>query len=46
MQGKKGGKEGGRSNRVIIRDANDNRYEIPDYTALDAHSKHLLFSYL
>ena len=39
-------KQMGRSNRVIIRDANDNRYEIPDYTALDAHSKHLLFSYL
>ena len=32
--------------RVIIRDSNDNRYEIPDYTALDAHSNHLLFSYL
>ena len=39
-------KQMGHSNRVIIRDANDNRYEIPDYTALDAHSKHLLFSYL
>ena len=39
-------KQMGRSNRVIIRDANDNRYEIPDYTTLDAHSKHLLFSYL
>lgn len=32
--------------RVIIRDANDNRYEIPDYTAMDAHSNRLLFSYL
>ena len=39
-------KQMGKSGRVIIRDANDNRYEIPDYTALDAHSKHLLFSYL
>lgn len=34
------------SNRIIVRDTNDNRYEIPDYTALDAHSIHLLFSYL
>ena len=32
--------------RVIIRDSNDNRYEIRDYTAMDAHSLHLLFSYL
>ncbi|MBQ9097803.1 MAG: DUF1854 domain-containing protein [Clostridia bacterium] len=32
--------------RVLIRDTNDNRYEIPDYTAMDAHSRHLLFSYL
>ncbi|MBQ9087067.1 MAG: DUF1854 domain-containing protein [Clostridia bacterium] len=32
--------------RVIIRDSNDNRYEIPDYTAMDAHSNRLLFSYL
>ena len=32
--------------RVLIRDTNDNRYEIPDYTVMDAHSKHLLFSYL
>lgn len=32
--------------RIIIRDANDNRYEIPDYTAMDAHSNRLLFSYL
>lgn len=34
------------TNRVIIRDSNDNRYEIRDYTAMDAHSLHLLFSYL
>ncbi len=33
-------------NRVLIRDTNDNRYEIPDYTVLDKHSKHLLFTYL
>ena len=32
--------------RVLIRDTNDNRYEIPDYTALDIHSRRLLFSYL
>lgn len=32
--------------RVLVRDSNDNRYEIPDYTALDAHSKYLLFPYL
>ena len=33
-------------NRVLVRDTNDNRYEIPDYTVLDKHSKHLLFTYL
>lgn len=32
--------------RIIIRDSNDNRYEIPDYTVLDAHSNRMLFSYL
>lgn len=32
--------------RVVIRDSNDNRYEIPDYTAMDARSNRLLFSYL
>ena len=32
--------------RVLIRDSNDNRYEIPDYTKLDQHSKYLLFPYL
>lgn len=32
--------------RVLVRDTNDNRYEISDYTAMDAHSRHLLFSYL
>ena len=34
------------TNRVLIRDSNDNRYEIKDYTKLDAHSQRLLFSYL
>lgn len=34
------------SNRVIVRDSNDNRYEIEDCTALDSHSARLLFSYL
>ena len=34
------------TNRIIVRDTNDNRYEIPDYTALDAHSLRMLFSYL
>ena len=32
--------------RILIRDTNDNRYEIPDYTVMDAHSRHILFSYL
>ena len=32
--------------RVLIRDSNDNRYEIKDYTAMDAHSQRILFSYL
>ncbi len=34
------------SNRIIVRDTNDNRYEIPDYMALDAKSIRMLFSYL
>ena len=34
------------TNRVIVRDSNDNRYEIRDVTTLDAHSRRLLFSYL
>ncbi|MBQ8345689.1 MAG: DUF1854 domain-containing protein [Clostridia bacterium] len=34
------------TNRILIRDSNDNRYEITDYTAMDAHSAHLLFAYL
>ena len=32
--------------RVMVRDSNDNRYEIVDHTKLDAHSRHILFSYL
>ena len=32
--------------RVLVRDSNDNRYEIPDYTVLDSHSQRLLFAYL
>ena len=32
--------------RVLIRDSNDNRYEITNYMELDKHSKRLLFSYL
>ena len=32
--------------RVIIRDSNDNRYEIPDVTRLDKKSMHLLFPYI
>ncbi|HPE94950.1 MAG TPA: DUF1854 domain-containing protein [Bacillota bacterium] len=29
-------------NRVLVRDTNDNRYEIPDFTKLDAKSRVLL----
>ena len=32
--------------RVLVRDASDNRYEIPDYKVLDKKSRHLLFSYI
>lgn len=32
--------------RVIIRDSNDNRYEIEDYTTLDRQSAHFLFAYI
>ena len=32
--------------RVLIRDSNDNRYEIPDANALDPHSRRILFSYI
>ncbi len=34
------------SERIIIRDSNDNRYEIEDCNALDARSQRLLFAYL
>ena len=34
------------TSRIIIRDSNDNRYEIPDIDNMDPHSEHLLFSYL
>ncbi len=34
------------SNRILVRDSDDNRYEIEDYTTLDTHSRYLLFSYL
>lgn len=32
--------------RVVIRDSNDNRYEIPDFNALDPQSMRQLYSYL
>ena len=32
--------------RVVIRDTNDNRYEIVDWNALDAHSRHLTFPFM
>ncbi len=32
--------------RVLIRDTNDNRYEIPDLRELDRHSQQLIDSYL
>lgn len=32
--------------RILVRDTNDNRYEIQDYTKLDTHSRRILFSYL
>ena len=35
-----------KNGRVLIRDTNDNRYEVPDWHTLDAHSRHVLFSYL
>ena len=34
------------TNRILVRDSNDNRYEIPDVTKLDAKSKKILFGYL
>lgn len=35
-----------RDGRVLVRDASDNRYEIPDWGKLDKRSRHLLFSYI
>ena len=32
--------------RVLVRDANDNRYEIPNFDELDKRSQKLLFSYV
>lgn len=32
--------------RLLLRDSNDNRYEIPDIDALDKHSRHLLDNYI
>ena len=34
------------TNRILIRDDADNRYEIEDFDALDAKTKRLLFSYV
>jgi hypothetical protein len=34
------------SGRIIIRDSDDNRYEIPNFRLLDRKSKHMLFSYV
>jgi len=34
------------TNRILFRDSNDNRYEIRDYTALDAASQRKLFPFL
>lgn len=33
-------------NRVLLRDGNDNRYEIPDVNRLDKHSRHLLDNFV
>jgi len=33
-------------NRLLLRDGNDNRYEVPDLTRLDARSRHLLDNYI
>ena len=33
-------------NRLLLRDGNDNRYEIPDLARLDARSRHLLDNYI
>lgn len=33
-------------NRLLLRDGNDNRYEIPDLTRLDSRSRHFLDNYI
>ena len=33
-------------NRLLLRDSNDNRYEIPDLTKLDSRSRHLLDNFI
>lgn len=33
-------------NRLLLRDGNDNRYEVPDLTKLDAKSRHLLDNFI
>lgn len=35
-----------RGARVLVRDINDNRYEIPDVTKLDKHSRQILGRYM
>lgn len=36
----------GKTGRVLIRDSNDNRYEITDHTKMDPKSLRILFSYI
>ena len=33
-------------NRLLLRDSNDNRYEVPDVSKLDARSRHLLDNFI
>ena len=33
-------------NRLLLRDSNDNRYEVPDLTRLDSKSRHLLDNFI
>lgn len=33
-------------NRLLLRDGNDNRYEVPDLTKLDSKSRHLLDNFI
>ena len=35
-----------KAGRILIRDTDDNRYEVDNWHLLDAHSRRLLFSYL